>query len=103
MLPAARRGSSIFKCLEMIPFLNQIESLGVPMPRIPQGPIDLLVTYTAVPPNAGDTRDQDYYVTEDGKYTIWGVGLITFGAPTADQLSWMANLANTDLTTFPTD
>ena len=73
------------------------------MPRIPQGPIDLLVTYTEVPPTAGDTPGQDYYETEDDRYTIWGVGLITFGAPTLAQQQWIGDAANSDLSTFPSD
>lgn len=75
------------------------------MPRVPRGPIDLLVTYTVV--DAADPPDPpelDYYLSEDGKYTIWGVGLITFGAPTPDQQSWIADPGNySNLSSFPTD
>ena len=81
------------------------------MPREPRGPIDLLVGYTLLdpgplqdPPQPADPPEDDYYVTTDGKYTIWGVGLITFGPPTAAQQAWIADPANySDLSTFPTD
>ena len=75
------------------------------MPRTPRGPIDLLVNYTVV--DAADPPDPpelDYYHSEDGKITIWGVGLITFGAPTAAQQSWIADPGNySNLSSFPTD
>ena len=82
------------------------------MPRTPRGPIDLLVGYTIIdpagPPYSDDPPDppeQDYFVS--GNYTIWGVGLITFGPPTAAQQAWLANPANlshpSNLSTFPTD
>ncbi len=78
------------------------------MPRTPRGPIDLLVNYTIIDPaDPPDPPEQDYYVTEDDKYTIWGVGLVTFGLPTAEQQAWIANPANlsnaSNLSTFPTD
>jgi Ca2+-binding RTX toxin-like protein len=81
------------------------------MPREPRGPIDLLVGYTLLdpgplqdPPQPPDPPEDDYYVTADGKYTIWGVGLITFGPQTSDQQDWIADPANySDLSTFPTD
>jgi hypothetical protein len=74
------------------------------MPRTPRGPIDLLVAYTIIDPaDPPDPPEQDYYLTADGKYTIWGVGLITFGPPTAAQQAWIADPANSDLSTFPTD
>ena len=56
------------------------------MPRTPRGQIDLLATYTFIDPaDPPDPPELDYYVTEDDKYTIWGVGLITFGSPTQAQ------------------
>jgi Ca2+-binding RTX toxin-like protein len=80
------------------------------MPRTPRGPIDLLVGYTILdpgplqnPPLPPDPPEDDYYVTADGKYTIWGVGLITFGPQTVAQQGWIADPANSDLATFPTD
>ena len=81
------------------------------MPRIPRGPIDLLVGYTFLdpgplqdPPLPPDPPEDDYYITADGNYTIWGVGLITFGPPTEAQQDWIADPANySDLSTFPTD
>jgi Ca2+-binding RTX toxin-like protein len=80
------------------------------MPRTPRGSIDLLVGYTildpgnplADPPIPPDPPEQDYYIS--GNYTIWGVGLITFGPPTVDQQAWIANPTNySDLSSFPTD
>ena len=53
------------------------------MPRIPQGPIDLIAGYTVIRATPGDPPQDDYY--EMGNYTIWGVGLITFGPHTAAQ------------------
>jgi Ca2+-binding RTX toxin-like protein len=81
------------------------------MPRTGRGSIDLLVAYTIIDPagppyndNPPDPPEHDYYVTADGKYTIWGVGLVTFGSPTAAQQAWIANPANySNLATFPTD
>src|SRR5436190_14472430 len=75
------------------------------MPRIPTGQINLLATYTVIPPaDPPDPPQLDYYTTEDGLYTIWGIGLITFGAPTAAQQAWIADPTHySDLSTFPTD
>jgi Ca2+-binding RTX toxin-like protein len=75
------------------------------MPRTSRGPIDLLVTYTVIDPaDPPDPPELDYWVTEDGKYTIWGVGLITYGPPTAAQQAWIADPNNySNLSTFPTD
>lgn len=79
------------------------------MPRTPRGQIDQLDNYTILdppslldPPQPPDPPEEDYYVTADGKYTIWGVGLITFGPPTTDQQTWIANPPG-PLSTFPTD
>ena len=69
------------------------------MPRTQRGTIDFLAGYTIIDPLPGDPREEDYYVL--GDLTIWGVGLITFGPPTAAQQAWIADPANTDLTTFP--
>ena len=75
------------------------------MPRIPQGPIDLIAGYTVIRATPGDPPQDDYY--EMGNYTIWGVGLITFGPHTAAQQAWIANpdnlLTHETLSTFPTD
>ena len=72
------------------------------MPRIPQGPIDQLAGYTIIDPDPNDPAEMDYY--EMGNLTYWGVGLITFGPPTAAQQDWIADGANySDLSTFPTD
>jgi Ca2+-binding RTX toxin-like protein len=72
------------------------------MPRIPRGPIDVLAGYTIIDPDASGLPEQDYFVS--GNYTIWGIGLITFGPPTAAQQAWIANPANySDLSTFPSD
>jgi Ca2+-binding RTX toxin-like protein len=73
------------------------------MPRIPAGAINLLATYTLLPPSdPPDPPELDYYTTEDGLYTIWGVGLITFGEPTQAQKDWIADPAHySDLSTFP--
>src|SRR5215208_4236427 len=77
------------------------------MPRIPRGQIDLLATYTFIdPPDPPDPPEQDYYTTDDGLYTIWGIGLITFGSPTQAQKDWIADASSADsadLSTFPTD
>ncbi|WP_028970345.1 calcium-binding protein [Sphingomonas sp. URHD0057] len=75
------------------------------MPRIPTGQINLLATYTFIPPaDPPDPPEQDYYTTEDGLYTIWGVGLITYGAPTQAQKDWIADPSHySNLSTFPTD
>lgn len=81
------------------------------MPRTPRGQIDQLDDYTIIdpaplqdPPLPPDPPEQDYYVTVDGKYTIWGVGLITFGSPTDAQQDWIADPTNySDLSDFPTD
>ena len=75
------------------------------MPRIPAGQINLLATYTFIPPaDPPDPPELDYYTTDDGLYTIWGIGLITFGPPTQDQQDWIAVPAQySDLSTFPTD
>src|SRR3954452_21965569 len=75
------------------------------MPRIPTGQINLLATYTYIPPAVPpDPPAQDYYTTEDGLYTIWGVGLITYGAPTQAQKDWIADPSHySNLSTFPTD
>src|SRR5580765_8715991 len=72
------------------------------MPRTQRGPIDLLTGYTVIDPSPGDPAQDDYYVM--GNLTIWGVGLITFGAPTAAQQLWLADGTNySDLSTFPGD
>ena len=72
------------------------------MPRTTRGPIDLLSGFTVTDPVDGTTAQDDYY--EMGNLTIWGVGLITFGAPTDAQLNWIANGANyANLATFPGD
>jgi Ca2+-binding RTX toxin-like protein len=73
------------------------------MPRTARGPIDLLVNYTIIDPaDPPEPPEQDYYI--DGNYTIWGIGLVTFGPPTAAQQAWIADPANySDLSTFPTD
>jgi len=78
------------------------------MPRTPRGPIDLLATYTFIDPaNPPDPPQNDYYVTADNLYTIWGVGLVTFGLPTAAQQAWLSDsdnlLSASSLSTFPTD
>ena len=75
------------------------------MPRTPRGQINLLATYTFIEPaDPPDPPEQDYYTTDDGLYTIWGVGLITFGQPTQAQKDWIADQTNySDLSTFPTD
>jgi Ca2+-binding RTX toxin-like protein len=75
------------------------------MPRIPTGQINLLATYTFIPPaDPPDPPAQDYYTTEDGLYTIWGIGLITFGAPTQAQQDWIADPTHySNLSTFPSD
>ena len=59
--------------------------------------------YTIIDPaDPPDPPEQDYYI--DGNYTIWGVGLVTFGPPTAAQQAWIANPANySNLSTFPSD
>ena len=83
------------------------------MPRTSRGQIDQLVGYTIIdagdpdaePPIPPDPPENDYY--EIDGYTIWGVGLITFGPPTPAQQAWMANSANlsdpSKLSTFPSD
>jgi Ca2+-binding RTX toxin-like protein len=72
------------------------------MPRIPRGPIDVLSGYTIIDPDTSGLPEQDYFTT--GNYTIWGIGLITFGPPTAAQQAWIADSANyANLSTFPTD
>jgi predicted dienelactone hydrolase len=43
----------------------------------------MLGGYTLIDPVAGDPPPEDYYVW--GDVTIWGIGLITFGPPTAEQ------------------
>src|SRR4029453_4867526 len=75
------------------------------MPRTPRGQINLLATYTFIDPaTPPDPPEQDYYTTEDDLYTIWGIGLITFGPPTQEQKDWIADPNNySDLSTFPTD
>ena len=79
------------------------------MPRTSRGQIDQLDGYTIIvpagnpeadPPIPPDPPEEDYYEL-DG-YTIWGVGLITFGPPTAAQKAWIANPPG-GLATFPTD
>ena len=72
------------------------------MPRIPQGPIDLLAGYTIIDPDPADPAQNDYY--EMGNLTIWGVGLITFGSPTTAQQDWIADGTHySNLSTFPGD
>ncbi|MEO6255204.1 MAG: calcium-binding protein [Sphingomicrobium sp.] len=73
------------------------------MPRATRGPIDVLAGYTVIDPaDPPDTPDQDYYI--EGNYTIWGVGLVTFGPPTAAQQAWIADSSNYgSLADFPTD
>jgi Ca2+-binding RTX toxin-like protein len=82
------------------------------MPRTSRGQIDQLAGYTIIesgdpeadPPIPPDPPQDDYYEV-DG-YTIWGVGLITFGPPTAEQRAWLAdsnNLNSAALVSFPTD
>ncbi len=75
------------------------------MPRTPRGQINLLATYTFIDPaDPPDPPQLDYYTTEDGLYTVWGIGLITFGSPTQAQKDWIANPDNySHLSTFPTD
>src|SRR5215210_931475 len=79
------------------------------MPRTSRGQIDQLDGYTVIdpvgdptadPPIPPDPPEQDYYEL-DG-YTIWGVGLITFGPPTLPQQNWIASPPG-GLSTFPTD
>lgn len=75
------------------------------MPRTPRGQINLLATYTFIDPaEPPDPPEQDYYTTDDGLYTIWGIGLITFGEPTQAQKDWIADADNySNLSTFPGD
>jgi Ca2+-binding RTX toxin-like protein len=62
----------------------------------------MLGGYTLIDPVAGDPPQEDYYVW--GDVTIWGIGLITFGPPTAEQQAWLADPANyANLHSFPTD
>lgn len=68
------------------------------MSRTQRGTIDYLAGYTLIDPRPEDPPEEDYYVL--GDLTIWGVGLITFGLPTAQQQAWIAD-GNTDLATFP--
>ena len=79
------------------------------MGRSSRGQIDQLAGYTIIdpagdpnadPPIPPDPPEQDYYEL-DG-YTIWGVGLITFGSPTLAQQNWIASPPG-GLATFPTD
>src|SRR5207237_10454462 len=72
------------------------------MPRIGQGPVDLLAGYTIIDPDPNDSVENDYY--QMGDLTIWGVGLVTFGPPTVAQQTWLANGGNyATLSTFPGD
>jgi Ca2+-binding RTX toxin-like protein len=75
------------------------------MPRTTRGPIDFLSGYTIIDPAPGDPPQNDYFISDN--YTIWGVGLVTFGPPTQPQQDWIANPANlanaSMLSTFPTD
>src|SRR3954469_3169899 len=72
------------------------------MPRIPRGPIDFLSGFTIIDPDPTDAAQDDYY--QLGNYTIWGVGLITFGPPTVAQQTWIADGTNySHLSTFPGD
>ena len=75
------------------------------MPRTPRGQINLLATYTFIDPSdPPDPPGQDYYTTEDHLYTIWGIGLITFGLPTQAQIDWVADPSHySNLSTFPGD
>ena len=75
------------------------------MPRTPRGQINLLASYTFIDPaDPPDPPEQDYYTTEDGLYTIWGIGLITFGPATQAEKDWIADPNHySDLSTFPTD
>src|SRR3954454_434268 len=72
------------------------------MPRTKSPPIDLLSGYVTIDPVVGDPAEQDYY--QMGNLTIWGVGLVTFGPPTAAQQAWVADGANyATPATFPSD
>lgn len=72
------------------------------MARTQRGIIDELAGYTIYDPAPGSTPADDYFLY--GNYTVWGVGLITFGAPTAQQIAWMSTITtNSNLATFPGD
>ena len=72
------------------------------MARTQRGIIDELTDYTVYDPAPGATPADDYFLY--GNYTVWGVGLITFGAPTAQQIAWMSTITtNSNLATFPGD
>lgn len=76
------------------------------MARTQRGTIDELGGYTILYLDSPTAPQDDYYEigTAFGPATIWGVGIISFGAPTAEQQAWMANIAtNSDLSTFPGD
>ena len=72
------------------------------MTRTQRGTIDELAGYTIYDPAPGALPQDDYFLY--GNYTVWGVGLITFGPPTAQQVAWMTTIAsNSNLATFPGD
>jgi len=76
------------------------------MPRTPRGPIDELAGYTILDLDGPTLPQDDYYemFTPAGLVTVWGVGLITLGGATDQEIAWMANVdTNSDLSTFPGD
>lgn len=81
------------------------------MARTRRGTIDELGGYTIYDAVPGALPQDDYFEldvsTGHPNYsgiTVWGVGLISFGSPTAGQIAFMANLAsNSDLAAFPGD
>ena len=81
------------------------------MARTRRGTIDELGGYTIYDPVPGALPQDDYFELDVStghpsysSITVWGVGLISFGSPTAGQIAFMADLAsNSDLAAFPGD
>src|SRR5688572_18969246 len=73
------------------------------MARTRRSTVDELAGYDSLGLD-GPTLPQDDYYQVTPSITVWGTGLVTFGAPTPEQIEFMSNLAtNTDLSTFPGD
>uniref|UniRef100_UPI0038F5EF9C calcium-binding protein n=1 Tax=Sphingomonas sp. TaxID=28214 RepID=UPI0038F5EF9C len=73
------------------------------MARTRRSTVDELAGYDSLGLDSPTLPQDDYYQVTPS-ITVWGTGLVTFGAPTPEQIEFMANLAtNTDLSTFPGD